>query len=410
MIGDELGRLRNNVLRRRMFTTPTDRQIMARGMPTGIMNSGPEIASAAMRPNPFIQQGMVTPRKVSTVTQPDPSLSFGMPDETDPDVSIGGDPITSTPDITVEPVPDAPASSAASAATSDEPFEPKFKPDDFKISPRKEVNSLLELIQKKKGEATDSKKTRKQKFQEAKDFLAEVGMTEAKDVRTDRDMLMMIGGLKFAMGYGTGSDSQDGIKALNDVLGIYVGGKQAEREDQKAINLAAAQRVFEAEDADRARLAKLDELEIGALAEGLKETDMVKNAKALMDATNAERSKMAGKPGELPPMTFQEALYDVKTRSGSSSASLEILRDIKGDFPNIKGAFLRAINSAGGLRYVIENMSPEAIAANLGENYNTPEGKAKVDAFMGLTAPPADVDGTPNDSTGGSGITVTPVG
>ena len=55
MIGDELGRLRNPVLRRQMFTTPTDRQMMARGMPSGIMNSGPEIANAAMRPNPFIQ-------------------------------------------------------------------------------------------------------------------------------------------------------------------------------------------------------------------------------------------------------------------------------------------------------------------------------------------------------------------
>ena len=54
-------------------------------------------------------------------------------------------------------------------------------------------------------------------------------------------------------------------------------------------------------------------------------------------------------------------------------------------------------------------MTPEAIAANLGEDYSTPEGKAKVDAFMGLTAPPADVDGTPNDSTGGTGIIVTPV-
>jgi hypothetical protein len=56
VIGDELGRLRNPVLRRRMFTTPTDRQMMARGMPSGIMNSGPEIANAAMRPNPFIRR------------------------------------------------------------------------------------------------------------------------------------------------------------------------------------------------------------------------------------------------------------------------------------------------------------------------------------------------------------------
>ena len=42
------------------------------------------------------------------------------------------------------------------------------------------------------------------------------------------------------------------VKALNDVLGIYVGGKEVEREDQKAINLAAAKRAFDLEDAETA--------------------------------------------------------------------------------------------------------------------------------------------------------------
>jgi hypothetical protein len=391
VIGDELGRLRNPVLRRRMFTTPTDRQMMARGMPSGIMNSGPEIANAAMRPNPFIQQGMVTPRKVSTVTQPDPSLAFGMPDETDPDTSIGGDPISPTPDIIVEPAPEPPAPPASTTTTAAS-TKPKPKPKS-KISPRDEVDEILNLIEEKRG---TSSKTRKERFKEAKDFLAEVGMTEAKDVRTDRDMLMMIGGLKFAMGYGTGSKSQDAVSALNDVLGIYVGGKQAEREEEKALGLAAAKQAFSEEEAERSRLAKLDEIEIAAIAKGLEEPDKLKMARALM--------------AEDDSLTLSQAMAEVNARSGSSSASLEILSTIKRDFPGIKGAFLRAINSAGGLRYVIENMTPEAIAANLGEDYNTPEGKAKVDAFMGLTAPPADVDGTPNDSTGGSGITVTPVG
>jgi len=393
VIGDELGRLRNPVLRRRMFTTPTDRQMMARGMSSGILNSGPEIANAAVNANPFIQQGMVTPRKVSTVTQPDPSLAFGYPDETDPNTSIGGDPIRPTPDIIVEPVPEppappAPASTTTTAASTT--TKSKSKP---KISPRNEVDEILNLIEEKRG---TSSKTRKERFEEAKDFLAEVGMTEAKDVRTDRDMLMMIGGLKFAMGYGTGSKSQDAVSALNDVLGIYVGGKQAEREEEKALGLAAAKQAFSEEEAERSRLAKLDEIEIAAIAKGLEEPDKLKMARALM--------------AEDDSLTLSQAMAEVDARSGSSSASLEILRDIKKDFPGIKGAFLRAINSAGGLRYVIENMTPEAIAANLGEDYNTPEGKAKVDAFMGLTAPPADVDGTPNDSTGGSGITVTPVG
>ena len=66
MIGNELGRLRNNVLRRRMFTTPQQRAALARG-PVGINASGPELIKATStqsRNNPFIEQGLVTPTQV----------------------------------------------------------------------------------------------------------------------------------------------------------------------------------------------------------------------------------------------------------------------------------------------------------------------------------------------------------
>jgi len=395
VIGNELGRLRNNVLNRRMFTTPQQRAALARG-PVGINASGPELiraAATAQGPDLGTRRGGVgTAGNLPNVIATNPGLAAA---NTDP--SKRGDrrdrrSAITNPDDTTENQPPTITVTPQSSTLLPRPKPEPPASDNDKKTPKSEIDRFLEITGKRRG---STGKTRKENFADAKDFLAEIGITEAKDVRTDRDMLMMIGGLKLAMGYGTGSESQDAVKALNDVLGIYVGGKEAEREDQKAINLAAAKRAFDLEDAETARLAKLDEIELEAIAENIKQPEKLKLAKALMD--------------EDPNLSLSDAMAEVNARSKSSSASLEILSTIKKDFPGIKGAFLRAINSAGGLRYVIENMTPEAIAANLGEDYSTPEGKAKVDAFMGLTAPPADVDGTPNDSTGGTGIIVTPV-
>lgn len=318
MIGDELARLRNPVLRRRMFTTPQQRAGLARG-PVGINASGPELIKATSTTgNPFIDQGLVNRRQVSTQVPSGTArirAQAGLP--TTPPVYGVGDqgefegvgPQTDpgmTPPVNQRSEQEAEESrrigSGSGAILEDDPnvsnstptptpdADPNKKPK--KPSAKSAMDDILDRIAGMRGDKDADKKTRKQKFQEAKDFLAEAGVTQAKDVRTDRDFLMMLGGLKFAMGSGTGSMSQDAVAALSSVLGTFASGKQEEREQEQKINMAAAERVLAQEDTAAATAAArelaLDKLSVTAAlqqAEMEQDPKMIREVEGIMART-----------------------------------------------------------------------------------------------------------------------------
>ena len=300
MIGNELGRLRNNVLRRRMFTTPQQRAALARG-PVGINASGPELIKATStqsRNNPFIEQGLVTPTQVvmppvntsQRPTNPNPSRPNIPP-------VVSGQGFNQGEFQGVGPQEDKGLQPPASTILDDVPPSFEQPRNEDKDPPKKQskksaMDDVLDRIAGMRGGEDADKKTRKQKFQEAKDFLIEAGLTDAKDVRTDRDFLLMLGGLKFAAGSGTGSMSQDAIAALSTVLGTFAGGKKDEREQEQKLRMAAAERVLAQEDTERATAAArdlaLDKATIEALtakAEMEQDPKMIREVKAIMDET-----------------------------------------------------------------------------------------------------------------------------
>ena len=300
MIGNELGRLRNNVLRRRMFTTPQQRAALARG-PVGINASGPELIKATStqsRNNPFIEQGLVTPTQVvmppvntsQRPTNPNPSRPNIPP-------VVSGQGFNQGEFQGVGPQEDKGLQPPASTILDDVPPSFEQPRNEDKDPPKKQskksaMDDVLDRIAGMRGGEDADKKTRKQKFQEAKDFLIEAGLTDAKDVRTDRDFLLMLGGLKFAAGSGTGSMSQDAIAALSTVLGTFAGGKKDEREQEQKLRMAAAERVLAQEDTERATAAArdlaLDKATIEALtakAEMEQDPKLIREVRAIMDAT-----------------------------------------------------------------------------------------------------------------------------
>ena len=294
--GNQLARLANNpVLRRRMFTTPAQKAAMARGA-FGVNASGPELiraSSTVLSPAQLSAQlrGTTTDQGEFEGVGPQTDPGFTPPvnqrseQEAEESRRIGSGPTEILADD-----PNVSSSTPAPApAPESQDDNPKPKPKSVKSTIDDVINSIANMTGTKEQA---SKKTRKQKFQEAKDFLVEAGVTQAKDVRTDRDFLMMLGGLKFAAGSGTGSMSQDAVAALSSVLGTFASGKQEERQLEQKINMAAAERVLAQEDTDKATAAArqlaLDKLAITAQlqkAEMEQDPKMIREVKAIMDET-----------------------------------------------------------------------------------------------------------------------------
>ena len=299
MIGDELGRLRNPVLRRRMFTTPAQKAAMARGA-FGVNASGPELIKAtSTQPDLLNRLGLVTPVAASTMnSSPRPVNPNPQTPNIPPVVSGTGQGEFEG----VGPQEDKEFQPPANTSLDDVPpsfQQPKKKKDSGDDDPKPKsvkstIDDVINSIANMTGtEEQASKKTRKQKFQEAKDFLAEAGVTQAKDVRTDRDFLMMLGGLKFAAGSGTGSMSQDAVAALSSVLGTFASGKQEERQLEQKLNMAAVESVMADERADKqaatARQLAMDKLSIQAAlkqAELEQDPKMIREVEGIMAKTN----------------------------------------------------------------------------------------------------------------------------
>ena len=261
------------------------------------------------------------------------------------------------------------------------------------------LKSFTDKLSELRG--TKSSKTKKDRLKEAKEFLKEAGVSDVDDIRTSKDFMLMTLGLNIAAGQ-SGDFLTNVAGGAKETLGTFGELKAKEKESERAINLAAAEMAKADADAAIARGAKLDEAELAMLTKQY-ETSLGPDDLQIARVVAAENN-----------ISVLDALKQIKG-SKSQTASSIILASIQADFPNIKGYFLRQLNTAGGLKYIGENFTEAAIADGLGVDISTPEGKREVDVFMGIArnAPPASLDQivTPdgeqnNNAEGGDGIKI----
>lgn len=285
---------------------------------------------------------------------------------------------------------------------NEEPAEdpPKKKPAGSKADAA--LKSFTDKLSELRG--TKSSKTKKDRLKEAKDFLKEAGVSDVDDIRTSKDFMLMTLGLNIAAGQ-SGDFLTNVAGGAKETLGTFGELKAKEKESERAINLAAAEMARADYDAAIARGAKLDEAELAMLTKQY-ETSLGPDDLQIARVVAAENN-----------ISVLDALKQIKG-SKSQTASSIILEAIQRDFKNIKGYFLRQLNTAGGLKYIGENFTEAAIADGLGVDISTPEGKREVEVFMGIArnAPPAALDRvtTPdgeqnNNAEGGDGITIEPM-
>lgn len=292
---------------------------------------------------------------------------------------------------------------AKAAAKKAKEKDPDKAPDNKKISkPDAALKNFTDRLSELRG--TKTPKTKKDRLKEAKEFLKEAGVSDVDDIRTSKDFMLMTLGLNIAAGQ-SGDFLTNVATGAKETLGTFGELKAKEKEAERAVNLAAAEMAKADYDAAIARGAKLDEAELAMLTEQYKA------------AIGPDDLQIARVVAEQNGISVLAALKQIKG-SKSQTATSRILDMIERDFPNAKSYFVRQINTSGGLKYIAENFTRESIAAGLGVDINTPEGKREVDVFMGIAknAPPAEldkvvtVDGEQSDSgSSGDGIKIEPM-
>ena len=381
--------------------------------PLGVLASSPELINAVVQnqmPSPVINTGFM-----GFDQQPDAGA-------VDPNAGKRGDRrrrreekqkesiVTENPVVKPKPEEDKPfvgiteeqmiAEAKAKAAAK----KAKEKaPDNKKISkPDAALKNFTDRLSELRG--TKTPKTKKDRLKEAKEFLKEAGVSDVDDIRTSKDFMLMTLGLNIAAGQ-SGDFLTNVATGAKETLGTFGELKAKEKEAERAVNLAAAEMAKADYDAAIARGAKLDETELAMLTERYKA------------ALGPDDLQIARVVAEQNGISVLAALKQIKG-SKSQTATSRILDMIERDFPNAKSYFVRQINTSGGLKYIAENFTRESIAAGLGVDINTPEGKREVDVFMGIAknAPPAELDrvitadGEQNSSgSSGDGIKIEPI-
>lgn len=408
-IGNRLKEYQNSpVLQRNVFRNRAMNAADARG-PYGLLASSPELINA-----------VVQNQMPSSAT----NTSFMGFDQA-PDASAV-DPNAGTINIPMMPVPRSEDGATDSAVenpvvkpkmslpkrkpseTATQPL-PKSKSDTApkpKKSTKSKSDTALENFTDRLSElrGTKTPKTKKDRLKEAKEFLKEAGVSDVDDIRTSKDFMLMTLGLNIAAGQ-SGDFLTNVATGAKETLGTFGELKAKEKEAERAVNLAAAEMAKADYDAAIARGAKLDEAELEMLT---------KQYEASLGPDDLQTARVVAEENGISVLA---ALKQIKG-SKSQTASSIILEAIQRDFKNIKGYFLRQLNTAGGLKYIGENFTEAAIADGLGVDINTPEGKREVEVFMGIArnAPPASLDrievpdGEQSDSGGsGDGIKIEPM-
>tara|TARA_R100001463_G_scaffold7869_4_gene24725 strand:+ start:266 stop:1510 length:1245 start_codon:yes stop_codon:yes gene_type:complete len=408
-IGNRLKEYQNSpVLQRNVFRNRAMNAADARG-PYGLLASSPELINAVV-------QNQIQP----SVT---PANFMGFDQQ--PDAGTVA-PNTGTIDVPTMPVPRL--DNSATDSTVENPVvkpkmsKPKRKPSetatqplpksesDTAPKPKKSTKSKSDTALKNFTDrlselrGTETPKTKKDRLKEAKEFLKEAGVSDVDDIRTSKDFMLMTLGLNIAAGQ-SGDFLTNVATGAKETLGTFGELKAKEKEAERAVNLAAAEMAKADYDAAIARGAKLDEAELEMLT---------KQYEASLGPDDLQTARVVAEENGIPVL---DALKQIKG-SKSQTASSIILEAIQRDFKNIKGYFLRQLNTAGGLKYIGENFTEAAIADGLGVDINTPEGKREVEVFMGIArnAPPASLDrievpdGEQSDSgSSGDGIKIEPM-
>ena len=406
-IGNRLKEYQNSpVLRRSVFRNRNMNAADARA-PLGVLASSPELINAVVQ-NQTMANPVVNTSFMGFDQQPDAGA-------VDPNAGKrGGRKRRREEIVTTDSTVENPVVKPKTVMPKRKPSETVTKPLDKKTTepapkPKKSTKSksdtALENFTNRLSElrGTKTPRTKKDRLKEAKEFLKEAGVSDVDDIRTSKDFMLMTLGLNIAAGQ-SGDFLTNVATGAKETLGTFGELKAKEKEAERAVNLAAAEMAKADYDAAIARGAKLDEAELEMLT---------KQYEAALGPDDLQIARVVAEENNIPVL---DALKQIKG-SKSQTASSIILASIQKDFPNIKGYFLRQLNTAGGLKYIGENFTEAAIADGLGVDINTPEGKREVDVFMGIArnAPPAALDrvevpdGEQNSSGSGDGIKIEPM-
>jgi len=347
------------VLRRKLFRQPVDSRA-----PAGILRSSPQLIRAAMnaQAKPIVQQSELdnlsslaaaAPAAQPTQIETPPGSGVGvvgvdtppaLPGQPGGPGVVGGGGGTVDPGLTTEPVEGAGAGTgtgptlaqliaAASDSTTDDTSS-GTSDDTPPVRPRQAgsstagstaLNQLLNINERMKEAGTKAEK--KKAANEARELLTEMGI-DAKDIRTDKNLNLMMFGLTLAST--PGSFREGVVEAGKQTLGSFAAGKAAEQKGQRELDLAAVKMGTADVTAAQSRLSKR--------AEQL--TDIVKEeikAQKLPEKLQIANALMT----EDPNLSLREAIGQVNASVGGFNS--QVYKKLMEQYPDANPAVLGLI-------------------------------------------------------------------
>jgi len=347
------------VLRRRMFRQPVDSRA-----PAGILRSSPQLIRAAMnaQATPIVQQSELdnlsslaaaAPAAQPTQIETPPGSGVGVVGVDTPPPQpggpggpgvVGGGGGTVDPSLTTEPVEGAGAGTgtgptlaqliaAASDSTTDDTSS-ETSDDTPPVRPRQAgsstagstaLNQLLNINERMKEAGTKAEK--KKAANEARELLTEMGI-DAKDIRTDKNLNLMMFGLTLAST--PGSLREGVVEAGKQTLSSFAAGKAAEQKGQRELDLAAVKMGTADVTAAQSRLSKRAE----QLTEIVKEEIKAQKLPEKLQIANALMT-------EDPNLSLREAIGQVNASVGGFNS--QVYKRLMEQYPDANPAVLGLI-------------------------------------------------------------------
>ena len=388
------------VLRRKLFRQPVDSRA-----PAGILSSSPQLIQAAMnaQATPIVQQSQLdnlsslaasAPAAQPTQIETPPGSGVGVvgvdtppagPGEPGGDGVVGGGGGPTNPALTTEVDPDTPpgagtgpsltelisaASDRESGTDTDTDTDTSTETSDSAGAGRapaaatagsKALTELLSINERIKNAGTKAEK--KKAANEARELLTEMGI-DAKDIRTDKNLNLMMFGLTLAST--PGSFREGVVEAGKQTLGSFAAGKAAEQKGRRELDLAAVKMGTADVTAAQSRLSKRAEQLTGIIKEEIKankDPEKLRIAKELMASDPVKfpdlASALAGVNARLEGAESQAR--DALIASGVPAAEAALLARS----PSLIEALAKGETTIEELRSVIAGLAGEAGATSL---------------------------------------------
>ena len=389
------------VLRRKLFRQPVDSRA-----PAGILSSSPQLIQAAMnaQATPIVQQSQLdnlsslaasAPAAQPTQIETPPGSGVGVvgvdtppagPGEPGGDGVVGGGGGPTNPALTTEADPDAPsrgagtgpslaelisaASDRESGTDTDTDTDTSTETSDSAGAGRapaaatagsKALTELLSINERIKNAGTKAEK--KKAANEARELLTEMGI-DAKDIRTDKNLNLMMFGLTLAST--PGSFREGVVEAGKQTLGSFAAGKAAEQKGRRELDLAAVKMGTADVTAAQSRLSKRAEQLTGIIKEEIKankDPEKLRIAKELMASDPVKfpdlASALAGVNARLEGAESQAR--DALIAAGVPAADAALLARS----PSLIEALAKGETTIEELRSVIAGLAGEAGATSL---------------------------------------------